>query len=918
MIGPCHAPLTRIKLFLAGYAFSSCLALLHSSAATLVVTNTSDSGAGSLRQAILNATNGADTIAFQIPGAGVHTISPASTLPALTEPVVIDGTTQPGYAGTPLVELNGASAGNNAGLRLLAGGSTVRGLAINRFLTDAISISGPGSNLVAGNFLGTDPTGLIARGNAQEGVLITGSGGNVIGGSSAADRNLISGNTDAGVYILNGSGNTVLGNYIGTTITGAARLPNANNGVAIYGATGSAAGNQIGGALAAARNVISGNGGSGVNLVGAGASGNVIQGNYLGTDVSGTLSISNVGDGITISGAVGNFIGGVNAGQGNLISGNAQAGVSLSSASAGNNLVQGNLIGTDLTGRLALPNIFAGVTIYAAGGNQVGGASAGARNVVSGNKQDGIFISAGSSGNTIQGNFIGVSVAGTNALPNLFNGVSISGGAANTVGGAAVGAGNIISGNAGNGVEITNATGNAVLGNFIGTDFTGQHPVGNQLCGLRLESPSSTVGGIGAGNVISANGLDGIFLAGAPAVSNVIQGNFIGTTATGVAGLGNGRAGVGISGAPGNTLGGAAPGAGNVLSANNDAGIYLISPTAAWNQIQGNTIGADVSGTLPLGNTYEGIYLERAPTNTIGGTTAGAGNLISGNNTRGIWLTNASWNLIQGNRIGTKSDGVSALGNVFHSVECEIGATNNTIGGTAAGAGNTIAFAQSIYAGVRIRNGATNDAILGNAIFSNGALGIDLGAAGVNVNVACDAATGANMAQNFPVLTQAVSGNAVGVRGTLNSRAGKTYLLQFFASPSCDGSGNGEGQVYLGGTSVTTGGDCNASFVATFAKAVPVGYAITATATDAANNTSEFSACLPTSAAPALTVVPAANHQITLAWPNSTTGFALWQTPSLAPAQWTAVTNVPVNLNGQFSVTLPLTTTNRFFVLNFQ
>ena len=241
------------------------------------------------------------------------------------------------------------------------------------------------------------------------------------------------------------------------------------------------------------------------------------------------------------------------------------------------------------------------------------------------------------------------------------------------------------------------------------------------------------------------------------------------------------------------------------------------------------------------------------PANTIGGALPGAGNLISGNKTRGIWLTNSSWNVIQGNLIGTKRDGISGLGQVFHSVECESGACNNTIGGSGT-AGNRIAFAQTIYSGVRIRTGSTNNAILGNAIFGNGALGIDLGAFGVNANIPCGAGTGANMAQNYPVLAQAVSGNGTGVRGTLSGRPNQAFLLQFFASLGCDSYGNGEGQIYLGQQTVVTGNNCNAGFVATLPNQVPTGYVITATATDSANNTSEFSTCVPVTPVPALTV----------------------------------------------------------------
>ena len=247
-----------------------------------------------------------------------------------------------------------------------------------------------------------------------------------------------------------------------------------------------------------------------------------------------------------------------------------------------------------------------------------------------------------------------------------------------------------------------------------------------------------------------------------------------------------------------------------------------------------------------------------------------------------------------------------------------LGACNNMIGGDGS-AGNRIAFAQGVYTGVRIRNGSTNNAILGNAIFSNDALGIDLGTAGITANDGCDPDTGANMQQNFPVLAQAVSGNGTGVRGTLNSKASQAFLLQFFANPACDSSGNGEGQVYLGQKSVATGSTCNANFVATFPGSVPVGYAITATATDSANNTSEFSACVPVTSVPTLQVVPAINHQVNIAWTNTATGFVLKQTDSLSPpVQWTTVTNSPVMTSGQFVVTLSAATGNRFYVLSFE
>jgi len=900
----------------------------QSTAATLVVSNTLDSGNGSLRQALLNAnaTAGPDTISFRIPGVGAHTIRLLSALPAVSDPVVIDGTTQPGFAGYPLIELNGASAGNSIGLRLISSNSVVRGLAINRFAGGGLRVEGPGGNSLQGSFVGMDVTGTASRPNGQQGVLISSSWGNVIGGTNAADRNVISASSDAGIYLYNGGSNVVLGNFIGTTAAGRTRLGNGNNGVAIYDSRN----NVIGGATPGAWNIISGNTGSGVYLLGAGSTGNLVQGNYLGTDVTGSLALGNADNGVTLSDAATNVIGGTSAGAGNLISGNGKAGIFLSGAGATNNLVQGNRIGTQATGRQALGNSYAGITILEAGGNLIGGTVAGAGNLISGNKQGGIFIT-NSVGNVVQGNRIGVDGTGTGALSNVLDGITIASGNSNVIGGTVTGAGNVISGNGGHGVYLlVGSTGTQVQGNYIGTDVSGRAAVGNGLCGLRLDSGGNKVGGTvsGARNVISGNGLDGIWLVGAAAVRNRVAGNFIGLDASGTNGLGNGRAGVGVSEAPGNTIGGAEAGAGNVISANHDAGIYVIGRGASHNLIWGNKLGTDPTGMAGMGNVYEGVYIQDAATNTIGGPTPGAGNLISANHTLGIQLTNAAWNVIQGNWIGTKSDGVSGLGNVFHGVDCWA-ANNNLIGG-AGGAGNRIAYAQSIYAGVRIRDGSANNAILGNSIFANGALGIDLGPFGVNPIVPCDAGTAgkANLSQNYPVLIQAVTGlQGTGVRGTLNSRPNSVFLLQFFANPLCDPSGSGEGQLYLGDQTVATGADCNAGFVAFLTNPAPAGWAITATATDAANNTSEFSACVPALPVPRLTVVHRFDayqpglgpNRIILSWTNTTT-LVLKETSKVAPpVRWTTSTNVPVLTSSNWwvlAVTNP--PANKFYRLSFE
>jgi len=891
---------------------------------TFTVTNTADSGQGSLRWAITNANAnpGPDLIYFNISGTAPFTINLLSALPDVTDPVTIDATTQPGWAnaGTPVVELNGTNAGSSSvGLQLNSAFNTVVGLAINRFPSYGIVLSGV-SNVIQGNFIGTDTTGTTARGNGSYGIWVE-SSGNRIGGSKGSQGNVISGNNDNGIYIGTSS-NVVQGNYIGISATGANALGNRYSGVVINGGSG----NLIGGGTAGARNCISGNGISGVFLNGEDAVQNMIQGNYIGTDDSGELVVSNANDGITVSGASSNII------SGNVISGNGTNGVFLAGPGATGNILAGNLIGTDASGILALGNRNGGVTITASG-NLIG-----AGNVISGNPPGGIFLVGGASGNLVQGNLIGLSAAGTSALPNGGDGISISGASSNTIGGSVAAARNVISGNAYNGIKILTATDvlNTVCGNYIGTDATGTQAVPNVLAGIRIQGCSNVVGGVtaGSGNVISGNGQQGIFLAGTNGnvMGNVIQGNLIGLDATGAGSLGNVIEGVVISGAANNQIGGTTAAARNVISANGAlmqtigyVGVYLFGAGTSGNVIQGNYIGTDSSGALGRGNANEGIYFLNVSSNQIGGSVAGAGNLISANNARGIWLANASWNVVQGNFIGTKADGTNALGNLWHGIDIDVNSTNNTVGGPVSGAGNHIAFAQTWqgngYSGVRVRTGSLNNLISGNSIFSNAELGIDLGGYGVTANVDCETGQGtaANAGQNYPVLTNVYTGTATQIRGALDSGAGKTYLLQFFSNPSGNAMGYGEGQVFLGQTNLTLAATmCSSNFTVVLPGSVPAGWVVTATATDPANNTSEFSAWIPAVVVPQVlsSAVNPASRQFSLSWTNNGGSYVLQQTFSLTPPpQWIAVTNAPLLANGFFGLTLPATNGNAFYRL---
>jgi uncharacterized repeat protein (TIGR01451 family) len=265
---------------------------------SLFVTTNADSGTGSLRQAILDANNNVCsfpcTIAFNLPG-GQLTIAPPTSLPALTAANVrIDATTQPGYSGTPLVTLDGSSNPNpSTGLQLSGGNDTVKGLSIVTFQGSAILIDTAGSDTVAANYLGVHTDGSTAGQNAGEGVMVS-SANNTIGGTTAAARNVISGNFGSGVVLKSGSatGNTVRGNYIGLTAAGTTNVANHTDGIQILNG---ASFNTIGGTTAAERNVISGNNNSGIYITSGAANcnGNVISGNFIGTDAAGTTSIGN-------------------------------------------------------------------------------------------------------------------------------------------------------------------------------------------------------------------------------------------------------------------------------------------------------------------------------------------------------------------------------------------------------------------------------------------------------------------------------------------------------------------------------------------------------------------------------------------------------------------------------------------------
>lgn len=406
------------------------------------VLNINDSGPGSLRQAITDANGsvGIDSIVLSIPGTSPHVITPLTALPALSDSVVLDATTQLGYSGTPLIELDGSMVtGGASGLHIVADDSMVLGFAIHRFAVESGGRQGHGiyvdhadRTIIQGNYLGTDATGTVALGNYDGMWLSAGASGNAIGTngdgvSDAEERNLISGNIRRGVR-LEGAGNVdnvIAGNYIGTDISGTADLGNGWEGIAIIGSANSVTESNLIGTNGdgvhddVERNVISGNDRSGVMI--SHAFQNVVAGNFIGTDATGLFPLSNVGVGVFLSNqSSGNLIGTDGDGvadhaERNLISGN--AGILIRDAA--DNVIAGNDIWTDVTGVGLIGSSGHGITIRSAAstGNRIGTnadgvADAAEGNVIGGQRFAGIWIQDAS--NTSIGNLPPVFEAGSN------------------------------------------------------------------------------------------------------------------------------------------------------------------------------------------------------------------------------------------------------------------------------------------------------------------------------------------------------------------------------------------------------------------------------------------------------------------------------------------------------------------------
>lgn len=414
----------------------------------------------------------------------------------------------------------------------------------------------------------------------------------------------------------------------------------------------------------------------------------------------------------------------------------------------------------------------------------------------------------------------------------------------------------IINGFRNHGIHVTSS--NAIIQtNLIGLNPAGDTAVPNEGAGIFVDNAASVlIGGDSPTlrNVISGNGLAGVVLNGPGTTINTISGNYIGVDPTGSSAIANGNGVIVQAGARQNTIGGTLTNRANIISGNTNAGVLLQDTDTRENLIQGNRIGLNPGGTLGIANAGPGVLVSQAIDNIIGGTAPGAGNLIAGNTQQGIRLNGGNGTLIFANRIGTNFAEQNGLGNGLAGVHL-IASNDVRIGSTVPDSGNVIAFNGRLQAaaGILIDSSSIRNPILGNSIFSNNGLGIDLNGDGPDFNDPGDGDTGGNNKQNFPTITSAstAAGRTI-VQGSLNSTPNTTFLLQFFSNPAPDASGRGEGRQLIGSISVSTNASGQAAFNQTLDEPTIVGHVLSATATTEPTdqgNTSEFSPTVAITAA---------------------------------------------------------------------
>jgi GH25 family lysozyme M1 (1,4-beta-N-acetylmuramidase) len=776
--------------------------------------NSEDDPEVSLRSAIeyANAQSGPQTIGFDIPdsdpgdAAGVWTIA-ANALPGVSVSLTVDGSSQPGYADAPVIAVSGS------GFDLQANDCAINDLSIIRATGPGVQIDGTSDNSVADDYIGLDPAGngagnligvsisngqnntvtqSVISANTQSGILITGAdasansitanliGTNVTGDGAGAgignnsdgvlindgadsntvDSNTISGNFGNGVHITDEStdSNTISNNDIGTpqgggTLYGSG-LGNGHDGVFIESGASS---NSVD------SNIISANYGNGVHVSGSGTSTNVFSNNQVGLDQNGDPGgvFGNNYDGVLVdSGATSNSF------SSDTISANFGNGAHITGSGTNDNSVTDCNIGVNPAGLVA-GNQKDGVLIeLGASSNLIESDS------ISGNGQNGVHLSvAGTTDNVISSNHIGTDANGTNFLGNTLDGVLIESGAnSNTVGPF-----NTISGNSQNGVHVSSASQNTILGNVIGTDDGGDSAIANSKDGVLIDGGGAQ--NSVTGNTISGNTQNGVHLFGDGSNQNTVSQNDIGINNSEDGAIPNGQDGVLIESRSSN----------NTLDADNiddntQNGVHISGYGTNQNTVSETFIGVAPDGITSLPNGQSGVLIDSgAMSNTVGAALDGGGTS-------------------KGNTIAYNTlDGVTITGD---------STTDNSV------------LQDSIYDNGRL---GIN-------------LG---GGAALLPNDDQDPDTGANNLQTFPMVngvTANIGGGSV-IIGHLNSTPSSSFHIELFGNNSADTSWNFQGRTYLGATDdVVTDANGNASFTLTISSSVSN---VTATATDSDGNTSE-------------------------------------------------------------------------------
>ena len=873
-----------------------------------LVLNTNDTGAGSLRNAITycNANPAAFTsIDFAIPtsDAGYDgkyvTIKTVGSLPDISEAgLTVAGATQTAYSGDSnsfgpevLIQGPGDLDLNAIAFKIAAQGVTIDHLAIGGFLGRGIQANGANTTVRSCN-VGIDPTGITAipnlvgilfqsadnskieaspgeytvvAGNTVDGIDVLNcdncsiqasfvgignyystavsngrSGIRVIsctnlkiGSAASGLGNVISGNsTEDGIHCENVTGLTILGNVVGANQYAYSAVPNLN-GINLQGCDQV----KVGGSAQGERNVISGNANYGI-LVAPASSQNPplmhvsVLGNLIGLSRKGDFPLGN-GTGVYVGGQASTVIGNATTAGRNIISGNL---LGFDDISTGVTTVQGNYIGTDILGKQAVPNR-EGVQLEGRGTQCLfGGRTSGQANVVSGNNGPGIVLFGKNT--RVEGNIVGLNAAGKAQIPN-HDGIWAEGSLSKvTIGAAASGAANVVCGNANDGVQLLFSSGAVIQGNLIGILANGT-PIGNGGNGIHFvgQSSSTTIGGTAAnqGNVISGNGLAGIYLDGTPAVpgisvphphvlavpnANTIVGNVIGLNKAGTLAVPN-QIGISIRlGCHHNIIGGTIAGAGNTISGNTSFGILLSDASTSYNGVQGNTVSANGGFGIAIGGG--------AKLNQVGTTKP---NTISSNKGAGVRLNGAGTgqNLVESNAIQNNLGG---------QILMDGGASGNTAVHNAlvASAGPAaIVVKDTTSSGNNLRGNTYN---VGNRLLVD-LIGLD-GPFGVTPNDTKDLDKGPNTLQNNAnINTATMTSGTMALTGTLGSTPNSTFSVDIYLVDAENSAKHGGNVRFLTTFSVKT----NASGLVTFSKSLavtgsPIGVCTQVTSTG--GSTSEF------------------------------------------------------------------------------